>query len=484
MGDLFLGIDVGTKNIKVAILSGSGRVVERASEPVYDLLLQPEENFVERDPERLWSRLIRALGKLTGLGDVAGVCVDGTSGTIVPIDEEGNALHRLIMYNDSRAAEEAERLRRASKAAREYEKYLPITPQMVLPKLMWLKENFAEFHRIYKVLHESDYFVYRLTGEIATSSNTAGKAHALLDGEGYLGEAYEDAGIPLDLMPRIEPIGAPVGKVTEEAAGTTGIPEGTPVVNGMTDASSGDLTSGCIKPGQVSVTIGTALTVHAIVGRAVPDPHKRFYYKTYVMRNFLAGGFTNAGTPALDTFSRLVGRSLDALTEDARAVPPGSSGLYTCTELFGVRVPFSNPALRGFIVGLTEKNYTYGHLFRSMLEGSSYALRLMLGAVEDTTETRFYDLRVSGGASRNDLFMQIVADVSGIPVVTVQEPDSAVGSAMLAAWGAGGIPIGEIVDRTVKIRKKFEPDPEKVKVYLEKVGKYRRMVEALSRALG
>ncbi|MBS7612641.1 hypothetical protein KEJ48_00095, partial [Candidatus Bathyarchaeota archaeon] len=409
-----------------------------------------------------------------------GVCVDATSGTIVPLDRKGTPLYPLIMYNDSRAVVEAEELRRASLKAREFEVFLPITPQLVLPKVMWLKKNCDFYGRIHKILHESDYAVYKLTGIFASSNNTAGKSHALLDDLKYLEETYEDVNVSVDLMPELKPICSIVGYVTEEASLETGLPSGIPVVNGVTDASAGDITSGAIKAGQANATIGTALTVHVVVDKPVPDMSQRFYYKTYINNLFLAGGFTNAGTTALDAMSRLLGKSLIELTDMARKVPPGCEGLIACTEWYGVRVPKTHPNVRGFFIGLSEITANPGAIFRSMLEGSALALRLMLDAVEDVTKVKIYDLRVSGGASRNDLFMEIIADVSNRDVYVVEEPDSAIGSAILAMWGCTSGRIEEIVGRVVKIKKLFKPTGENTAKYLKLLEKYVQLVDALS----
>ncbi|MEM2848652.1 MAG: FGGY-family carbohydrate kinase, partial [Candidatus Bathyarchaeia archaeon] len=295
--------------------------------------------------------------------------------------------------------------------------------------------------------------------------------------------AYEDVDVPVDFMPELKPIGSIVGCVTESAALETGLPSGILVVNGVTDASAGDITSGAIKAGQANATIGTALTVHVVVDRTVPDALQRFYYKTYVNNLFLAGGFTNAGTTALDTMSRLLGKSLVELTDMARKVLPGCEGLIACTEWYGVRVPKTYPSVRGFFIGLSEITANPGAIFRSMLEGAALALKLMLDAVEEVTKVHVYDLRVSGGASRNDLFMEIVADVSGKDVYIIEEPDSAIGSTILAMWGCMGGRIEEIVGRVVKVKKLFKPTGENTVKYSKLLDKYVQLIGALSEIL-
>ncbi|MGC8912084.1 MAG: xylulokinase [Nitrososphaeria archaeon] len=479
MRQLFLGLDVGTKNVKAILLSSDGVVVEKSSVPVYDLLLQPEEDFSERNPRALWERVKETLSRLKFLNKVSGICVDGTSGTILLIDRDGREMCNLIMYNDSRGKDEVTELREKSSAAKEFEKYLPLAPQLVVPKLMWLKKNFREFNRTYKVLHESDYIVFKLSGEIATSSNVAGKSHALLDGKGYLKEVYDDVGIPLEIMPEIKPIGAVVGYSSEKME-ELGVPRGTPIVNGVTDATAGDVTSGALNPGQASCTIGTSLTVHAVTDKIVPDEHGRFYYKTYVNNSYLAGGFTNAGTTAIDTVSKIMKMSLNELTEAAKTVPPGCEGLIACTEWFGVRVPKSYPQVKGFIFGMTEKNTSPAHIFRSLLEGGAIALKLMLSAVEEVTGTTFYDLRASGGATKNILLMQIVSDAVGKSVKVVEEPDSALGSAIIAACKISKQDLNMLVAKTVKIKTKIEPNIENKSIYNSLAEKYKKLIQTLA----
>lgn len=478
----YLGLDIGTKNIKATIISSKGEVLEKASTPVYDLLVQPQADFSERSAVALWERVKQTLLGLKMLNQVSGLSVDATSGTFGLINKDGNEIYNLIMYNDSRGKVGAEELRQKSKAAKDFERYLPILPQLVIPKLLWLRENFGDFNKIFKVLHESDYVVFKLSGVVVSSSNTAGKAHALLDDNGYLKEAYDDLKLPVDIMPTIKPIGQIVAYTNEESE-KLGLPKGTPIVNGVTDASAGDITSGALNPGQANATIGTSLTVHAIIGKMFPDEQGRFYYKTYVNNSYLAGGFTNAGTASFDSMSRLLKLSLDELTELARNVSSGSDGLMSCTEWFGVRVPKTYPQVKGFLIGMNEKNMTPGHIFRSLLEGSTMTLRLMLSAVEEVTGTTFYDLRISGGASKNTLLMQIAADATGKETRAVEEPDSALGSAIIAAWGTDKHDLNKLVKDTVKIKAEFKPNADKKAVYDELAKKYGKTIESLANIL-
>lgn len=293
-------------------------------------------------------------------------------------------------------------------------------------------------------------------------------------------EAYRDAGIPVELMPPIKPIGAVIGEVTTRASSETGIPRGTPVVNGVTDASAGDLTAAAVKPGDVGVTLGATLTVHVVVSNPVPDPNRRFYYKHYLGGAFLAGGATNAGSTILDALSNLLGKTIDELTREAEEIPPGAGGLLICPEIQGVRVPRHVPGLGGFILGLNPGNFSAGHFFRAAIEGMGIVLRLMLDAVEEVTGTRVERITLSGGPSRNSLLCQVFSDILGSPVATVEEPDSALGSAIIAAHTITHTPLNQMVEKTVKIKKTFQPNLKNTEQYREKIIQYLNALKRLS----
>ncbi|MDH5703291.1 MAG: FGGY family carbohydrate kinase, partial [Aigarchaeota archaeon] len=345
--ELFLGVDVGTKAIKATILNEDGAIVESSNVPIYHLVERPEASWAQRSAPQIWEHVKKGLSQLRACSEIQAVCLDATSGTIVPIDSDGDPLYEFLMYSDERSIKEAQELRRKSARAREFEVYLPIAPYLAIPKIMWLRRN-IDFSKVQKVLHESDFISYKLTGQICTSSNVAGKSHADLKGDRYVEEIYEDVKIDVNLLPPIRSIGEVVGTVSGQASEETGLPEGVPVINGLTDGSSGDIATGTLTPGQANATIGTTLILHAVVENPVPDFKRRFYYKTYFVDSFLAGGATNAGTLPLDAIAQLLRLSITELNELARSVPPGCNGLIAQPQWVGTRVPESYPHVKGF----------------------------------------------------------------------------------------------------------------------------------------
>lgn len=481
---IFLGVDIGSKGVKIAAINDSGKVRQIVSEGISDLLIRPEPTWAERDPLRLWERVVRAFRKVRDLDKVEVICVDGTSGSIVPVDEKLRPLFPLLLYSDLRAEKEARELRERSKAARDYEVFLPIAPYLVVPKIMWLRKNMPNFKEIAAILHENDFFSAMLTGEYITSSNTAGKSHVDVRTGDYLREVYEDVNIDLNLMPEIKPVGAEIGQVTEEAARILGVPAGIPVLNGVTDSSAGDISTGALRPGQTNVTIGTTLVVHAVVERPVPDPKARIYYKTYVGNAYLTGGATNAGTIPMDSVATLLGKGVEELNAKAEKIPAGCEGIIAQPQWMGARVPENNPNVRGFFIGITEKNFTGPHLYRAVLEGNAFVLREVLEIIEEVTGTPIKEIRTCGGGSRSRILNQIIADVSQVRVKIVQDSEPAIGSAIIAASSQTREPISSIAEKVVQEAGTFEPSSENIEVYERNYRRFKEITRSLIEIFG
>jgi xylulokinase len=464
---VYLGIDVGSSGIKTCLMDSSGVVLESATRNIEHLMSRPNPSWAERDPIALWESAKNTLNRLARLAEVKAVCIDATSGSIVPIDKSRNPLGAILLYSDKRAEAEARLLLENSPLAREYQRYLPVDPYLVIPKIMWLRQNLPDFSNVSKILNESDFLQMKLTDEICTSPNVAGKAHIDIRSGGYLTGVYEDVGVDLGLLPIVKPIGDVVGEVTKEASQETGLPEGALVVNGVTDSTASDVATGTFGPGQVNATIGVSLSVHAVVREPVPDERRRIYYKTYLGGGFLAGGATDAGTLPLMSMSRLLSKTVQELDDEAEKAPSGADGLIAQPQWVGSRIPYHNPSVRGFLVGMTEANCTAGHIFRSLLEGNAFILSKVVDIIEDLTGEKTSEIRTSGGGSKSNVQNQIISDVTGRRVMAIESSDAAIGSAILAGWAGGrGASVGELAKTTVAVRRIFDPRPDLSRTYL------------------
>lgn len=477
----FLGIDIGTSSIKALILEDSGKILESAKTDVSGLLETPQTYWVQRDATKLWYGVVSTINKLKNLEDLAAICVDATSGTIVPINRRGNPLYPEIMYSDKRAQSELGEIARKSPSASDYEVFLPLDSTLVIPKILWFRKNTKIFAETYKILHESDFIVMKLCGEPVTSPNIAGKTHTDVRTGRYQDRIFEDLDIDLDLLPSLRPVGEIIGNTTYEVSRESKIPRNTPVINGVTDATAGDLSAGVLETGQIGVNMGTTMVVHALVSRINPDLKKRVYHKVFVENKYVVGGATSAGTRCLELISRLLGMSLQELGNEAERTSPGSEGLIGQPQWAGTRVPDFNPNVRGYLVGLTKENCTPGNIFRAFLEGNAILLDQILEIIKDLSKIEISEIRVCGGGAKSDVQNQIFADVAKHTVKAAETSEPAKGSAIIACWGLNKMKkrIAEIAKRAVKVRKTFLPNPQNQRIYEKQKEIFMRITKSL-----
>jgi xylulokinase len=476
----FLGIDVGSSSVKAQVINDKGRKIEGASHNVSGLINRPNPTWAERNPEALWRAICTMLRTMKYLEAVSVLSVAATSGSVLAVDATLQPLSPIILYSDKRAQAEVSYIREKSPEALAYEPFLPLDASLATPKILWLKRNLLNFSHVKTILNETDFVQAKLSRELCTSPSIAGKAHVDVQSSRYLEKVYEDIGISLALLPRVQPIGSLVGTITKSASVETGIAEGAKVVNGLTDATAADLASGVTIEGQVNLSIGTSLVAHAVTNVVRPDRRLRIYYKPYVGRMFVAGGATDAGTLPLASLASFLGKSVQQLDRLASDVSPTCDGLLAQPQWIGSRIPFHNPKIKGFFVGVTESNLSAGHLHRALLEGNAFVAKQVLDIVADVTGVEPKELRTSGGGSTSDIQNQIIADVTGKPVIAVENTEASLGSAMLAlhSWKKSS-PINEIATSTVALRKTFQPDQNAHTLYEQALSNFVSATSAL-----
>ncbi len=196
------------------------------------------------------------------------------------------------------------------------------------------------------------------------------------------------------------------------------------------------------------------------------------------------GGQTSTGS-VVSWFKSLLGEDVtyERLNDEAAALPPGAEGLVVLDHFQGNRTPYTDPNSRGVISGLTLKHGP-AHIFRAIIEGVSFGTELILETMRGTG-FRPTDVVVAGGATRSDLWLQIHADVSDLPLSLTRVADApALGSAILAAVGAGlDDDIAGGADAMVEVVRTIEPDPARHEAYRPIYQVYKDTYPALAHLL-
>ena len=299
-----------------------------------------------------------------------------------------------------------------------------------------------------------------------------------------------ELGVRTSLLPPVAACSEVVGRVTGEAARLTGLPEGTPVVAGGLDAACGTLGAGVLHPGQTQEQGGQAggMSICMDVCRA----DRRLILGAHVVPGlWLLQGGTVGGGGALNWFKREFGAAERAaaartggstfaeMDREAGDVPPGSEGLVFLPYLAGERSPIWDVHAKGVYYGVTFAK-TRAHFARACMEGVAYSLRHNLETAREAGAEAGV-LRAMGGAANSRLWTQIKADVTGCRIeVPGSDTATSLGAALLAGVGTGVYRnFDEAAERTIRIRRTVEPNPETARAYEKGYRTYRRLYEKL-----
>lgn len=504
-GDQYLlGIDYGTESCRVGIFTADGRPVTFASTP-YETY-RPRPGRAEQSPDDWWQALVSSCTRaMTESGlrpeQIVGIGYDATSYSLVPVDAAGRSLRNAIMWMDVRATRQAARADALENQVRRYNAggTQPSSAEWAPFKMAWLKENEPQVYEQARwLLDAPDWLGARLTGEFANNTCSAAirMYHDRTQG-GFLHEVYETAGCGdvFEKLPEaVNPMGIHLGNLTRSAAEALGLKEGTPVAQGGIDGEHGMVGLGVLEPGRMSLTTGSS---HVLLGQSDRPVSGAGFW----------GAFTDAVVPGLFTVeasgvstgsvlnwfkenfaqdvvaqAREQGVSpYDLLNEQSKHLPPGSEGLIVNEYFQGNRTPYSDSSARGVMLGFSLSHRPY-HVYRAIQEAVCYgtALNLKYLAASGFVPT---EIVMCGGAARSRDWVQMHADVTGVPVVLTQVGDAvALGSCILAAAAAG---VHESVAAAAKVmvheKETVQPRREVHEAYVPLVRLYGRLYPAVHR---
>lgn len=460
MSEAFLlGLDLGTTGVKVLLLptdlsTESGHEVEATVE--YPLSF-PRPGWSEQNPEDWWegtAKAIRAVLDRTGIDNtrIAGLALSGQMHGATLLDQHGTVLRPCILWNDQRSAPQCAEIMDQI-GLPQLLKWVgnPALAGFTAPKLLWVRAHEPElFARIATVLLPKDYINFRLTGQLATDySDASGTLLFDVAHRRWSDEMVHACDISRDILPEALPSIAVVGQITPEAARATGLVSGTPVVTGGADNACAAVGAGVIAAGDVLTSLGTSGTVVAVVPGPRVEPHGRLHTFCHAVPDtwYLMGVVLSAGgslrwfrdSLAADVRARAELERRDAydlLTEEATLIPPGSERLIFLPYLTGERTPHGDALARGVFFGLSPI-HARGHLFRSVLEGVTFALADVVMIMREVG-VEVDRVKVTGGGARSTMWRQMLADVFETPVMLAHaRAGPALGAAVLAAVGLG-----------------------------------------------
>ena len=496
MRELLLGIDIGTSACKAAVFGAQGEVIAQTAEEY--AVDYPQPGWAQQEPDAWWRAVCAALRRLTAEGsfsarEIAGVGIDGQSWSAIAVSGQGEVLCPTPIWMDTRAQGICDSLRETIGEDRLFAVCgNPLSPSYTMPKVLWYREHCPEvYKRADKILQSNSFIAFRLTGEVSQDPSQ-GYGWACWDmARGAWDEALcRELGVKTSLLPPVAACSQVVGRVTAAAAALTGLREGTPVVAGGLDAACGTLGAGVIHPGQTQEQGGQAGGMSICMDVCRSD--KRLILGAHVVPGlWLLQGGTVGGGGAMNWFEREFGAaerqvaaqtgssSFAEIDREAGAVPPGSEGLVFLPYLAGERSPIWDVHAKGVWYGVTFAK-TRAHFARACMEGVAYSLRHNLETAREAGAEAGV-LRAMGGSANSRLWTQMKADVTGCRIeVPGSDTATSLGAALLAGVGTGVYrSFDEAVERTIRVRRTVEPNPETAAAYEKGYRTYRRLYEQL-----
>jgi xylulokinase len=484
-----LGIDVSTTGVKALLVDGEGHVTGTATTPL--TLSTPRPLWSEQDPAEWWSATVdstRQLLRETGVpGEaIAALGLTGQMHGLTLLDGRGQVLRPAILWNDQRTGPQCDEIRARLGKSR----LIELTGNDALtgftaPKILWVRQHEPEvFGQVRQILLPKDYVRFRLSGAYAT--DRAGAAGTLLldvKARDWSPEVLDALDIPAGWLPPTHEGPEITGSVSATAAAATGLRAGTPVVGGGGDQAAQAVGVGAVQPGIVALTLGTSGVVFAATPEPFFEPEGRLHAFCHAVpdRWHLMGVMLSAaGSLRWYRDTLAPGVDYEALLAPAAQVPPGSEGLLFLPYLTGERTPHADPLARGAFVGLTVR-HRQAHLTRAVLEGVAFGLRDSLALIRSAGLQQIDQVRVSGGGAQSPLWRQILADVLGVELVTVNTSEGAAyGAALLAGVGAGLWPdVDTACQATIRQTGTTDPDQAAMASYDQAYGLYRQLYPAL-----
>ncbi len=471
MAKFILALDQGTTSSRAILFDHDGRVVNVAQQEFPQIYPQP--GWVEHDPETIWqtqyqvARQVLASQNLTA-DQIDGIGITNQRETTIVWDREtGQPIHNAIVWQDRRTSTFCDQLKVEGFDKTIHEKTGLVTDAYFSgTKVAWLLENVpgarekAEAGKLAFGTVDS-FLVWRMTGgrlHITDVSNASRTMLYDIHKRWWSNTILKRLNIPVAILPQVVPSSALYGETDAEVFGK-------PIrIGGMAgDQQAATFGQACYEPGMAKNTYGTGCFMLMNTGSQAQESKNNLLTTVGwtvgqgAMQYALEGSVFIAGA-AIQWLRDELKLISDATESEivARSVPD-TSGVYVVPAFVGLGAPYWDQYARGTIVGLTRGSGR-AHIVRATLESIAYQTRDVLEAMHADSGLNLKELRVDGGAVRNDFLMQFQADILGVPVVRPAVTETtALGAAYLAGLATGYWQSQEEIAKQWAVEKRFAP---------------------------
>lgn len=491
-----IGIDNGGTFSKAAVFSENGEQISVSSIPT--TTITPKSGYTERDMHELWQVNAKAIKTAIiqsniNPNDIKGVSICGHGKGLYMIDKDGNPTYNGILSTDARAWEYVKRWSENGTKEKVFDKtFQDILACQPVSILAWFKDNKPDVLKNTKYIFSvKDYIRFKLTDEAyGEYTDFSGSNLINLTTKNYDEQllSYFNLKEIYNLLPPLKNSFDICGHVTKEASVLTALPQGIPVAAGMFDVNACGIATGLSNEQQMCMIAGTWSINEFIRKQPITNKTVSLNSMFCIPNYYLIEESSPTSASNLEWFIKNLLSFEKQSSKDNKEfyqkinkwiceIDPKENNIIFLPFLNGSN---ENALAKGSFIGLTAY-HNKKHMLRAVFEGIVFSHYTHVKKLLENRE-KPKSIRLSGGASNSDAWVQIFADVLQIPIDVVQNKElGAHGAAMAASIAAGIYKNYETaIEKTVKINKTIYPRKEYAEIYAEKYKIYKSVVDSLS----
>ena len=503
-----LGIDVGTTGTKSILIDDKG-ITQKSAYKSYGLI-KSANYIVEQKADDWWDALISTVGECTkdvaDKENIKALSISSQGGSLLPVDENGNPLSNVIVWMDKRGVQQQRDLLNLHADEFYYKKTgWKLSAGGNLVQIRWLKENHPDiFCRTHKFLSTIDYMNYKLTGNYIIDPTNAAMTNLINIREGiWDDELLNAAGISEDRLAKILEPGKVVGKLTLEAATQLGLNTSVKVINGGHDQYCAAIGTGAVNEGQLFLSAGTAWVLIGIFNEPVFNTSTYIAPGRHIIKDLWGalvsvptGGISmewfkeNFGAKFISEYlkdevlpenlnDKVLCESLKDIDSMASGLMERAENVYFYPYYNGSGYPNYNRNVKAALMGLGLEHDRYD-MALAIMEGIAFEINHAINEFKERG-CKLDNLRMIGGGSKSELWTEIIANVTGTPVIRLKEAEAAcIGASIIAGVGYGIFEdFNDGYNRIIKDETVVAVDNDKREFYKTKYDKYKQGIKAI-----
>ncbi|CAM3649493.1 xylulokinase [Rouxiella silvae] len=479
---MYLGLDLGTSEIKALVIDHQGKVLASAGEALE--VQRPHPHWSEQHPAQWWQATQNVVTKLREKlprewPEISAIGLSGQMHGAVLLGREGDVLRPAILWNDTRSAKECQQLTHSAPELHQITGNLAM-PGFTAPKLLWVARFEPDiFSQIATVLLPKDYLRWKMSGDkVSDMSDAAGTLWLDVAKRDWSDTLLDACGLTRDQMPRLIEGSEASGYLNRDIARAWGLKNQVIIAGGGGDNAASAIGIGAVEPGDAFISLGTSGVLFAVNEKFSPNPQSAVHAFCHALpQRWHQMSVMLTAASALRWYCQLIGSNETTLLAEIAQLTQAEKrqAPLFLPYLSGERTPHNDPDAVGAFHGMTHSTQR-ASLGYAVLEGVAFGMADGLSVLKESG-TELSRCSLVGGGARSNEWAQLIADVLNLTITTHQggEAGGALGAARLG-WLAVGGEVKEVC-RKPEVKQTFLADSARHQVLQVRLATWRKLYQ-------